>query len=321
VSDRRWRLALAFIAVYLIWGSTYLAIRFAIETLPPFLMAGIRFVVAGGILYGWARLRGTPRPARAHWLGAAIVGTLLLVGGNGAVVWAEQYVPSGLAALIIATEPFCVVLLDWARPGGERPTLPVVAGMLAGFVGVLLLIGPADLLGGGRVHPGGALVLLLGSLLWAAGSLYAARGERLPRSPMLATGMNMLVGGAALLGLGSAVGEWGRLDLAAASLKSVLALLYLMIFGAIVGFTAYVYLLRNTTPARASTYAYVNPIIAVVLGWALAGEDISLRVGVAALAIIAAVVLITHRAAVHTGEHRSPLAPNQAESRQPRAAA
>jgi drug/metabolite transporter (DMT)-like permease len=293
MSQSRPKLVLAFLAVYVIWGSTYLGIRFAIETLPPFLMAGVRFLLAGVILYGWARRRGAPRPARVHWKVAAVLAVLLLIGGNGGVVWAEQRVPSGLAALLIATEPFWIVMLDWLRPGGSRPGLAVVVGLLLGFVGVALLVSPFDLAGGGAVDPLGAAVVILASLSWAVGSLWTARGAPLPKSPMLTTGMEMLIGGALFMVIGTAAGEWSGVSLSSMSLKSVLALLYLVFFGAIVAFTAYVYLLQHTTPSKASTYAYVNPVIAVLLGWAFAGEELSGRVALAALAIVSAVVMIT----------------------------
>jgi drug/metabolite transporter (DMT)-like permease len=307
MSGNRLKLVLAFLAVYIIWGSTYLAIRFAIETLPPFLMAGVRFLVAGSVLYWWARRRGAPAPQRINWKAAALLAVLLLIGGNGGVVWAEQRVPSGLAALLIATEPFWIVMLDWLRPGGSRPSLAVSAGLVFGFIGVALLVSPFDLAGGGAVDPIGAAVVILASLSWAAGSLWTARGAPLPRSPALATGMEMLVGGALFILIGTAAGEWSGVSLASMSLKSVLALLYLTVFGAIVGFTAYVYLLQHTTPSKASTYAYVNPVIAVFLGWALAGEAINGRVALAALAIVTAVVMITRH-------HAQPSANRKAES-------
>jgi len=315
--SRRSRLIVAFLAVYIVWGSTYLGIRFAIETLPPFLMAAARFLAAGSILYWWARRTGAPAPSRVNWKTAAIVAVLMLIGGNGGVVWAEQRVPSGLTALLIATEPFWVVLLDWLRPGGSRPSLMVAGGLLFGFLGVGVLVSPAHLVGGGAVDLLGALVVMLASLSWAIGSLWTARGAKLPSSPMLATGMQMLLGGLMFLVLGSAVGEWTRVSVAAISVKSVIALLYLIFFGAIVGFTAYVYLLKNTTPSKASTYAYVNPMIAVFLGWALAGEALNGRVALAAAAIIGAVVMITRqhsgprsvreRGLSDTGEHAAAL--------------
>jgi len=196
---------------------------------------------------------------------------------------------------MIATEPFWVVLLDWIRPRGSRPTLSTIAGLVFGFIGVVVLVSPTDLVGGGAVDPIGAGAILLASLSWAAGSLWTARGAKLPASPMLATGMQMLLGGLMFVVLATFTGEWARVSLSAMSVKSVLALLYPIFFGAIIGFTAYVYLLQNTTPSRASTYAYINPMIAVFLGWALAGESLNGRVALAAVAISSAVVMITRQ--------------------------
>jgi drug/metabolite transporter (DMT)-like permease len=284
--------AAAFAAVYLIWGSTYLGIRFAIETLPPFLMAGTRFVIAGLLIYGWAQLRRPSRPTRAQWLSALVIGTLLLMGGNGAVTWAEQRIPSGVAALMVAITPCWMVLLEWLRPGGTRPTLQIVAGLVLGLGGIALLVGPQSLMGGERIDPVGAGVLVLGSLSWATGSIYSKQA-RVPGGPFVATGMQMLCGGVMLLLLGVLTGDIGRLDLAGVSARSVLAFLYLITFGAIVGYSAYIWLLRVSTPARVSTYAYVNPVVAVLLGWAFAGEPLTARMGLAALVIIAGVALIT----------------------------
>ncbi len=288
----RWRVITAFAAVYLIWGSTYLAIRLAVETMPPFLMAGIRFLIAGAILYVWTRWRGVPKPIRSHWLAATIVGGLLLLGGNGGVVWAAQHVPSGLTALLIATVPLWMALLNWLRPGGAKPSNGIIAGLLLGFIGITLLIGPSKLASGQQVDSLGAAVLIVASLSWAAGSLYSRRAQ-LPGSPLLATGMEMLAGGALLLIASLFFGEWTRFDLSAPSLRSWIALSYLIIFGALIGFTAYIWLLRVTTPALASTYAYVNPVVAIFLGWAFAGEPLTGRTLLAAAIIIGAVVVIT----------------------------
>ena len=285
-------MAAAFAAVYLVWGSTYLAILFAIETLPPFLMAGARFLVSGAALYAWARARGAPRPTRANWRATAVVGAFLLVGGNGGVTWAEQRVPSGLAALLVATVPLWMVLLDWWRGGGGRPTGRTWAGIAVGFLGLGILVGPAELLGGGAADPLGAGVLVLASVLWAVGSVYSGRAA-LPDSPLQATGMEMLAGGAMLAVLGSAAGEWGRLDPGAVSPRSLLALAYLIVFGAGVGFTAYIWLLRHVEVAKVSTYAYVNPVVAVFLGWLLAGEQVTARTLAAAAVIVVAVAFIT----------------------------
>lgn len=282
----------AFAAVYVIWGSTYLAIRFAIETLPPLLMAGIRFVIAGAMLYAWMRVRGARRPTRSEWLGATVVGALLLLGGNGLVVWSEQRVPSGMTALLVATVPLWMVLMTWLRPNGTRPTAMVATGVALGLAGLAILVQPSTIMGGGAIDPLGALVLLIASLSWAAGSLYS-RQATMPPSPLLATAMEMLAGGALLILAGALTGEWSQLSLGAVSTRSVVALTYLVLFGSLVGFTAYVWLLRVANPTHVSTYAYVNPVIAVFLGWALADEPITPRTLVAAAIIVAAVVLIT----------------------------
>ena len=287
------KLLLAFAAVYVIWGSTYLAIHFAIDTLPPFLMAGIRFLVAGGLVYGWARLRGrASRPTSRQWIAAAVVGLLLILAGNGLVVWAEMRIPSGVAALMVASVPCWMVLLDWLRPGGSRPTGQVVAGLLLGLAGLVWLIGPDEMIGGGRVDPLAAGALILSSFSWAAGSIYLRHAEP-PSSPALATAMQMLAGGVALTVLSVGFGEPWRFDPAAVSPRSLLALLYLIVFGSIVGFSAYTWLLRVSTPARVSTHAYVNPVVAVLLGWGLAGEAVTLRMAIAAIVILTSVVLIT----------------------------
>lgn len=286
------QLIAAFAATWLIWGSTYLGIRFAIETMPPFLMAGSRFLIAGGIILVWARWRTGERTSPAQWRSAAIIGTLLLMGGNGAVTWAEQRVPSGVAALMVAITPCLIVLLDWLRPRGTRPTGQTVAGLVLGLAGVALLIGPDSLLGGGRIDPLGAAVLFAGSLSWSSGSIYA-RHAPAPRAPLLFTGMQMLCGGTVLTLAGLLAGEAGRVDLAGISLKSFLSFAYLIVFGAIVGYTAYIWLMRVTTPARATTYAYVNPVVAVLLGWMFAGESLTGRMLVAAAVIIAGVALIS----------------------------
>ncbi len=285
------RLIAAFAAVYLIWGSTYLAIRLAIDTLPPFSMAGFRFFLAGTLLYGWMRLRRAAPPVRIHWRSAAIVGGLMLLGGNGGVTWAEQSVPSGLAALLIGTVPLWMVILEAMRPGGTRPTGRMGVGLALGLAGIFLLVGPVNLAGGEGVDPVGAGVLLVAALSWAGGSLYS-RQAQLPAAPLLGTAMEMLAGGALLLLVGGLSGEWARLDLAAVSPRSLLALGYLVLFGSLLGFTAYLWLLRNTTPARASTYAYINPMIAVLLGWAVLDELLTWQTLLGAAVVVSAVVLI-----------------------------
>jgi drug/metabolite transporter (DMT)-like permease len=290
-SPSRFQVVLAFLAIYLIWGSTYLAIRFAIETLPPFLMAGMRFIIAGAVLYIWMRARGGAQPpARIHWRNTAIVGGLLLLGGNGGVVWAEQIVPSSLAAVLIATSPLWMVLLGWAWRG-SAPGRRVVAGLLLGFAGVVLLVGPGALSGNGQVDPLGAVVLIGAALAWAIGSHFAQRSA-LPASSLLATAMEMLAGGALLFLAGLVGGEAARVDPSGFSLRSVLAFLYLIVFGSLVGYSAYTWLLRVTTLARASTYAYVNPVVAVLLGWALGGEQLTPQTLLATAVTLSGVVLI-----------------------------
>jgi drug/metabolite transporter (DMT)-like permease len=289
----RFALVVAFAIVYLVWGSTYLAIRFAIETLPPFLMAAARFLTAGAVLYVWARLvAGAEKPGRAQWKAAGIVGSLLLLCGNGLVVWSELRIPSGVAALLGGTTPLWMVLIDWLRRGGVRPTGQVVIGLLCGLMGLVWLVGPDSLAGGGRIDLLGAAAVGLAGIAWAAGSIYQ-RHAPMPASSWLSTAMQMLAGGVGLLVVGSALGEFHGVNVAAFSLRSVLGFLYLVVFGSIIAFSAYVWLLRASTPARVSTHTYVNPIVAVFLGWALADEPLTPRMLVAVAVIVSGVALIT----------------------------
>jgi drug/metabolite transporter (DMT)-like permease len=293
LAPSRLALASAFAIVYLVWGSTFLAILFAIETLPPFLMASARFLVAGSLVYAWARfVGGAAAPSRAQWRAAAVIGVLLLVGGNGLLVWSEQRIPSGVAALLVGTVPCFMALIEWLRPGGVRPSRHVVAGLVLGLVGLFWLVGPDTLMGGGRVDIIGAAVVVLGSFSWAVGSIYS-RHVPTTQSPFLSTAMQMLAGGAVLLALSTVLGEPWSLHVSAVSLKSALGLVYLIVLGSIVAFSAYIWLLRVSTPARVSTYAYVNPVVAVFLGWALAGEALTTRMMVAAAVIVSGVALIT----------------------------
>lgn len=289
------KLLAAFAALYVIWGSTYLAIRFAIETIPPLLMAAARFLVAGSLLFLWARSRGAPRPTPRQWRDAAVVGGLLFVGGNGAVVVAEQWVPSGLVALLVASVPLWMVLVDWGWGSGDRPSARVASGLLLGFAGVGVLAGSPGAGAGGALEFFGAGLVVAGSLAWATGSIYARHAD-VPARPRLWVGMQMLAGGVLLLPVAVAAGELSRLHPGAVSLKSVLALVYLIVFGALVAFSAYIWLLGVSTPARVGTYAYVNPIVAMVLGWALAGEPLTFRSLLAGAIIVGSVVIITTEA-------------------------
>ncbi len=289
-------LLFAFLAIYVIWGSTYLAIRYAIETLPPFLMGGARFLTAGFILYFYVRVfKGVPNPSRAQWKNAAIIGALLLFIGNGAVVWAEQYVASGITALIITTEPIWVVLLSWLWLNKGRPNGGTLFGIVLGMVGMAVLVGRGLLVGEVEIHPLGVAAIIVATIAWAVGSLYGI-GADLPTSPLLSTSMQMLAGGILQAFVGIASGEWSRLDLARVSVSSGLALVYLIFFGSIVAFTAYSWLVKNAPPSRVATYAYVNPVIAVFLGWAMAGEAVTVQTLVAAAILVGAVVVITRHA-------------------------
>ena len=292
VRASRSQILAAFASIYLVWGSTYLAIRYAVQTIPPFLMGGLRFVISGALLYAWARYRGGARPSRIHWRNAIIAGGFLLVGGNGAVVWAEQFVPSGMTALLVSILPFWLVIIEWVRPPRRRPAAAVLIGLIVGFIGIVVLVGPGNIGGQGDVRPLGAVVLILGSLSWAIGSFFS-RDADLPKSGLLTTGMEMLGGGALMLVVGMLTGELSHFEIAHVSAASAIGLLYLVTFGSLLGFTSYIWLLDKVSPARLGTYAYVNPIVAVVLGWAIAGERLSLRTAVAAAIVICAVALIT----------------------------
>ena len=252
-------------------------------------------MIAGAVLYLWMRARGEKRPSMLHWRSAAIVGGFLILGGNGAVVWAEQFVPSGMAALLVATLPFWIVLIDWLGPGHARPSLGIAIGLVVGIAGIFVLVGPAALhptnvSGSGILK--GALALNAGSLSWALGTVYA-RHAKLPRSALVATGMEMLCGGALLFLLALITREPMDFDPASVSARSIAGFIYLTTIGSLVGFTAFIWLIQHQPPSRVSTYAYVNPVVAVFLGWALAGEPLTLRTVIAAAIIIGAVALIT----------------------------
>ncbi len=282
----------AMIAVYIVWGSTYLAIRFAVETIPPFLMAGVRFLMAGALLYLWRRASGDPAPRKIEWRSAAIIGAFLLMGGNGVVSWAERRVVSGIAALMVGSAPLWMVLIDALRPGGKRPGWQTLLGVVIGFGGIVLLVGPGELAGSRQSFDTlGVLALTLAAFFWAVGSLYS-RNAPLPASPLLGTGMEMLAGGACLVVLGTLTGEWRQFNLAAISTASLLGLLYLVVFGAWVGFASYTWLLRNAPTPLVSTYAYVNPLIAIFIGNLLAREPLTPRILISALIIISAVAVI-----------------------------
>ncbi len=280
----------SFLAVYILWGSTYLAIRIGIESLPPLILAAARYLILGAVLYAIYWLRGQ-RPTRAQWRACIISGVLLFCTGNGLVCWAELRVPTGIAALLIATVSFWMVLADWLRPGGVRPVQRVVWGLIVGFSGLIVLVGPAHLGGSRRVDPLGAAVLVIAALSWAIGSVYAKHTE-LPSSLLLTIAMQSLAAGAALTVISVVSGESRGFHLSAVTLPSGLAVLYLMLFGSVVGFSAYLYILRHSTATRVGTYAFVNPVVALFLGWLFAGEAITLRTLLAAAIILTAVVVV-----------------------------
>lgn len=286
----------AFLAIYFIWGSTYLAIRFAIESIPPFLMGGARFLAAGGIVYLFTALSGNPAPCAAHWRSAMILGALMLFIGNGCVVWAEQHISSSVAALLITTEPLWIVLLQWLAMGGKTPNAGIWAGLAIGTIGTTLLVGEGLFSESAHVDYAGVGAVIAATLAWAIGSLYVTRAE-LPDSPLQATSMQMLVGGALQLATGTLRGEWAQFSLERISLQSWLALGYLIVFGSIVAYTAYTWLARVAPPSRVATYAYVNPVVAVFLGWAIGREHLTAQMLIAAALMILAVFVITTQSA------------------------
>ena len=290
---------LAFAAVYILWGSTYLAMRVGIESFPPLLLAGTRHLSVGLFLLPLLLWKTRIVPTAQQWKTAAVTGCLLLFLGNGSVCWAEQTVPSGVTALLVAMVCLWMVLIDWLRPGGHRPPVRIIAGVILGFAGLLFLVGPSRLAGSGRVEPIGAGILVLASFSWACGSLYSKHGS-LPSSPMLGVAMQSLCGGIALWIAGLLFGEVGRFHPAAVSVRSWVAVAYLAVFGSAIGFTAYIYILKRSTAARVGTYALVNPVVALLLGWLFAGESFTLRTFVAALVILTAVLLVI------TAPHRDP---------------
>ncbi|MBI2407379.1 MAG: drug/metabolite exporter YedA [Gemmatimonadetes bacterium] len=289
----RAKLLIAFAAVYFIWGSTYLFIRFAIETVPPFLVGGFRFILAGAVMYAWLRARGAPRPTRVEWRSAFIIGPLLMTGGNGGIVWSEQYVPSGVVALLVAVVPLWLLLLVWMR-GGSRPSGREWFGVTIGLVGVALLVSTDGNPTHGGISPLAALVMLCSTLSWSVGSLIS-RDAPLPASPLLASAMEMLAGGVGMLLIALVRGEFQQLAVSDVSLRSGLSIAYLAVFGSIIAFSAYKWLLTKATPAAVGTYAFVNPVVAVALGWVFAAEPLSWRTVAAMVVIVGAVVTISLR--------------------------
>ncbi len=283
----------ALIALYIVWGSTYLAIRFVVETIPPFMSAGLRFLIAGIILFVWRRMAGDPAPTKKQWISTAIVGAALLLGGNGLVSWAEQRVPSGIAALMVSTIPLWLVVFEALRPAGVKPNWRAIVGLLIGFGGVFLLIGPAEFGGKSATQFDtlGTIALLCAAFIWAFGSIYTKHAD-MPKSSLMGTGAEMLTGAVALFIVSTATGELNGFHFATVSMRSWLGLAFLIAIGSLVGFVSYGWLLQNAPISLVSTYAYVNPVVAVFLGSWLASEALTPRILLAAVIIIGSVVFI-----------------------------
>jgi drug/metabolite transporter (DMT)-like permease len=281
----------SFAAVYFLWGSTFFAIRIGIESFPPLLLAGLRHLTVGIVFYPLFRKVTGERPTLAQWRTALVTGVALLLLGNGTVSWAEKTIPSGLTALLVATVSLWMVLIDWLRPGGKRPGPRVIVGFLLGFTGMFLLVGPKHLGGSDRINPLATVAVILASLAWAFGSIYA-RHHPVPHSALLGVAMQTLAGGTALIISSFLAGEFRGFHLSATTTRSWLALAYLAVFGSGIGLSAYAYVLKHSSASRVATYAFVNPVVALFLGWAFAGEPLSLRTFMASAIILSAVLLV-----------------------------
>jgi drug/metabolite transporter (DMT)-like permease len=285
--NESFKVALAFIAIYLVWGSTYLAIRYAVETIPPLVTAGIRHTIAGGILLAWACARGY-RPRREHWTAGIVLGALFFLIGHGSLHWAEQHVASGLAALLIATEPMFILVLAWMS-GQQKISRLSALGLAVGVAGVAILTGAE--LSSKDTSLIGMLAVLLGSLSWAAGVVISPK-LKLPTDALARTAVPLVCGAVMLLATAGLTGEFHALHWSTISLKSILGLAFLIFFGSIVAFTAYTWLLQRCPPTLVATHTYANPVVAVLLGWLLAGEPVTVRVLLASVAILGAIILI-----------------------------
>ncbi len=299
-SPNRSALIAGFAAIYLIWGSTYLGIRIVVETIPPFLMAGVRFLAAGLIVAAFIALTRGFTATKKQWRDNAISGGFLCLGGNGLVSWSEQKVPSGIATLIISAGPVFIVLMDWAvhaffKDGkrGTRPKPVTFLGLALGFIGLIVLVGPDVLKSGvGGLDPWSVLGLIAATFFWGCGMIYMRYASE-PAEPFTASAIQMLVGSGWLLVTAVLTGELARFDPAGITARSVGAWVYLVTFGSLIGFSTFTWLMKHSTPAKVSTYAYVNPIVAVFLGWLVLHEEVSPRIFLAAAIIIAGVVIIT----------------------------
>lgn len=283
---------IALISLYIAWGSTYLAMRYVVETIPPFMYASIRFMSAGLILVVWRLAAGDEKPTLRNWKAAAITGTLLLLGGNALIALAEKNIPSGVAALMVSTSPFWLTLFEAMRANGTKPTWQTVVGLVIGFGGVFLLIGPSKMTGSDQSFDLiGTMIVILAPMFWSLGSIYA-RGADMPKSSLLSSGMQMLASSVPLFFVSLMAGEFKGFSLTQVSVRSWEAMVYLVVFGSLVGFVSYGYLLHNAPISLTSTFAYVNPVVAVFLGWLLAGESLDAWVIIATIIILSSVFYI-----------------------------
>lgn len=289
--DSRLLVLLAFAIIYIVWGSTYLAIRYAIETIPPLVTAGLRHLTAGSVLFAWAWYRGF-RPTRREWLSTIVLAFLFFLVGHGSLHWAEQVVPSGLAALLVATEPLFLTLFALMLSTKQNLNLPNIAGLVIGFAGVILLTTDRTALAQ-RGSIIGIAVLILGTISWSLGMIYSKQSKSLPADSLARAAMAMLLGSWMLLAVAGVSGEFRELHWAAVSGKSIFGLLYLIVFGSMIAFTAYMWLLERCSPTLVATHTYVNPVVAVFLGWALAGETLNSRMLLAAGLVVASVIFVS----------------------------
>ena len=286
---------IALIALYIVWGSTYLGIKVAIETIPPFFHAAVRFLISGLAILAWQKAAGHELPTRRQWGSTFIIGNLLLLGGNGLVSWAEQFIPSGIAALMIATVPLSLVILEALRPGGIKPTWQTIVGLAIGFIGIFILAGPSEISGSTTdLNPIGVFALLSATILWASGSIYSKNAD-LPKTSLVTTGAEMLMGSIGLLVVSVLTGELNGWNPAEVSGRSLAGLAYLITIGSIIGFGSYIWLLANAPISLVATYAYVNPIVAVILGYLFGNEALEPRIYLATAIIIGAVIFINRR--------------------------
>jgi drug/metabolite transporter (DMT)-like permease len=285
----RIQVILAFLAIYLIWGSTYLAIRYAVETIPPLVTAGFRHLIAGTILLSWLLVKGQ-RPSRAQVLASVVIGFFFFLIGHGSLHWAEQYVPSGTASLLIAIEPIIVFLMSSAGARVWRVNGLLVGGILSGLIGVGILVSGASLGAGGHGALG-PFAVLLGAMSWSYGIIYS-RKSKLSGNPLLLSALSLLAGAVMLLTAAALAGEFKSFRIASVTPRSWASLGYLIVFGSIIAFTAYNWLLEHYSPTLVATHTYVNPVVAVLLGWLLGGEAITVSVAMAATMVVGAVVLV-----------------------------